>query len=137
MTGLSSERIMHLALLDQRPVSLQCPIPGTNEAILVDLIPDTTSPTVDEAVMEQSQHEALPTLIEQALQSLTSRERQVLILRFGLDGFGTQRELAEVGRMIGLTRERVRQLEQRALAKLRQPQYAPMLQAFMTERLAS
>jgi RNA polymerase primary sigma factor len=136
-TGLSTERIVHLTLLDQRPVSLQRPIPGTNEAVLADIIPDTTSPTVDEAVMEQSQHEALPALVEQALQGLTSRERHVLILRFGLDGHGTKRELAEVGRMIGLSRERIRQLEQRALAKLRQPEYAPMLHSFMTERLAS
>jgi RNA polymerase primary sigma factor len=136
-TGLSTERIVHLSLMDQRPVSLQRPIAGTNEAILAESIPDTTCPTVDEAVMEQSQHEALPALIAQALQSLTSRERQVLILRFGLDGHGSGRELAEVGRMIGLSRERVRQLEQRALAKLRQPEYAPMLHTFMHERLAS
>jgi len=136
-TGIAVERIVHLSLLDQRPVSLQCPIAGTNEAILADSIPDTTCPTVDEAVMEQSQHEALPALIEQALQNLTSRERQVIILRFGLDGHGSQRELAEVGRMIGVSRERVRQLEQRTLAKLRQPEFAPLLHAFMRERLAS
>ena len=136
-TGIPASRIVHLSIMDQRPISLQCPIPGTNEAILADTIPDTANPTVDEAVMEQSQYEALPVLIEQALQCLTSRERQVLILRFGLDGHELQRELAEVGRMIGVTRERVRQLEQRALTKLRQPEYAPMLHAFMSERLAS
>jgi RNA polymerase primary sigma factor len=132
-TGLTPERIVHLSSMDQRPVSLQRPIAGTNEAILADTIPDTTSPTIDEAVMEQSHHEALPALIEQALQGLTSRERQVLILCFGLDGHGSRRELAEVGRMIGVTRERVRQLEQRALAKLRQPEYAPLLHAFITD----
>ena len=136
-TGIPASRIVHLSLMDQRPVSLQCPIAGTSEAILADSIPDTASPTVDEAVMEQSQQEALPTLIAQALQCLTSRERHVLILRFGLDGHGAQRELAEVGRMIGVSRERVRQLEQRALTKLRQPEYAPMLHAFLAERLAS
>jgi RNA polymerase primary sigma factor len=136
-TGLSTERIVHLALLAQRPVSLQRPIPGTNEAVLADSIPDTSSPTVDEAVTEQSQHETLPTLIEQALQGLTQRERLVLVLRFGLDGHGAKRDLAEVGRMIGRSRERVRQLEQRALAKLRQPEQAPMLHAFVLERLAS
>lgn len=136
-TGIPASRIAHLTRIDLRPVSLQCPIAGTKEAILADSIPDTTNPTVEEAVMEQSQHEALPTLIEQALESLTSRERQVLILRFGLDGHGAMRELAQVGRLIGVSRERVRQLEQRALEKLRQPEYAPMLHAFMTERLAS
>lgn len=136
-TGIPAERIVHLSCMDQRPVSLQRPIAGTNDAILADTIPDTTSPTIDEAAMEQSQQEALPALVEQALQCLTQRERQVLMLRFGLDGHGSQRELAEVGRMIGLTRERVRQLEQHALTKLRQPEHAPMLHAFMAERLAS
>jgi RNA polymerase sigma factor (sigma-70 family) len=128
---------VHLAVRELRPISLHKPIAGTNEATLADTIPDTTSPAVDEAITAQSQREVLPALIQDALQHLTSRERQVLILRFGLDGSGALRDLAEVGRMIGLSRERIRQLEQRALAKLRQPEYAPALYAFMSEQLAS
>jgi RNA polymerase primary sigma factor len=138
VTGISPEQIGRLCCLDHCPLSLQKPIAGTNEACLADTIADPSSPTIDEVITEQSQHEALPAVIAHALHCLTDRERQVIILRFGLDGDdGMQRDLAEVGRMLGLSRERVRQLEGRALEKLRQPEYAPLLHTFLHDQLAS
>jgi RNA polymerase primary sigma factor len=120
---LSEGKIRMLLEVPEPPVSLQTPVGNEDSGTaLGDLIEDTKLPPVDLeiAVREQAQH------LEQALAVLSERERQVLRLRFGI---GTEREhtLAEVGARLSLTRERIRQIERAALAKLRaQPRQEAM-----------
>jgi RNA polymerase primary sigma factor len=96
--------------------SLDAPV-GEDGAVLQDLLEDDSAVGPDELAVEAVGREAL----EQVLDALPDRERQVLILRFGLDS-GTARTLAEVGSLMGFSRERARQVERDALASLRRPE---------------
>jgi len=119
----SEERVRELLELMENPVSLETPV-GDGESLYGDLIEDVHSL----APHEQSAEQARGREIAGALEQLNPRMRRVLSLRFGLDGESPQ-TLEEVGTQLGITRERVRQLETRALRELRQA--APGLEHYL------
>ncbi len=98
------------------PVSLATPIGAEGETELADVVSDATAPTPFDLVADRM----LGAEVDRLLSSLTSREREILRMRYGLDR-GDPRTLEEVGAELHLTRERIRQIERRALAKLRHP----------------
>jgi RNA polymerase primary sigma factor len=123
--GISSERIAEIQRIAQEPVSLQSPI-GEEDSDLGDFIEDADAVVPMEAVafiMLQDQ-------LEQVLDNLTVREQRIIQLRFGLTD-GHPRTLEEVGREFGVTRERIRQIESKTLAKLRHPSRAQMLREYL------
>jgi RNA polymerase primary sigma factor len=122
-TQQSEERVRELLELMENPVSLETPV-GDGESLYGDLIEDVHSL----APHEQSAEQARGREIAGALEQLNPRMRRVLSLRFGLDGESPQ-TLEEVGTQLGITRERVRQLETRALRELRQA--APGLEHYL------
>jgi RNA polymerase primary sigma factor len=109
----------------QEPTSLDLPIGEDGDATLGDLIesPDAVDP---HAVAEAG---ALQRALTEALEELTPREQRILRMRFGIGGTGDH-TLEEVGKLFGVTRERIRQIEAKALAKLRDPSRAPKLASF-------
>jgi len=121
--GFTPERVQELLDLIQDPVSLETPV-GDGESIYSDLIEDTKSDPPDAATAKLLRSRELAG----ALRRLSPRMRRVLALRFGLDG-ETPQTLEQVGNGLGITRERVRQLESRALRELRQT--APGLQLYL------
>jgi RNA polymerase primary sigma factor len=122
-TQQSEERVRELLELVENPVSLETPV-GDGESLYGDLIEDVHSL----APHEQSAEQARGRELAGALEQLNPRMRRVLSLRFGLDGEAPQ-TLEEVGAQLGITRERVRQLETRALRELRQT--APGLEHYL------
>jgi len=125
------KKYMKLARVVQRAVSLETPINESEDSFLGDFIEDVS---VDSPV-DNASHNSLEGEIEQALETLTEREEAVLRLRYGLDD-GQPRKLEEVGNRFGITRERVRQIETKAIRKLRHPLRAQRLKGFL-EGLAS
>jgi RNA polymerase primary sigma factor len=121
--GFTPERVQELLELIEDPVSLETPV-GDGESVYSDLIEDTKSDQPDTATAKMLRSKELAG----ALNRLTPRMRRVLALRFGLDG-ETPQTLEQVGVGLGITRERVRQLESRALRELRQA--APGLQLYL------
>jgi RNA polymerase primary sigma factor len=121
--GFTPERVQELLELIEDPVSLETPV-GDGESIYSDLIEDTKSDQPDAATAKMLRSRELAG----ALRRLSPRMRRVLALRFGLDG-ETPQTLEQVGLGLGITRERVRQLESRALRELRQA--APGLQLYL------
>jgi RNA polymerase primary sigma factor len=124
-SGFPPERVQELLELIEDPVSLETPV-GDGESIFGDLIEDTKSDQPDAATAKMLRSRELAG----ALRRLNPRMRRVLALRFGLDGESPQ-TLEQVGNGLGITRERVRQLEARALRELRQ--VAPGLQLYLSE----
>jgi RNA polymerase primary sigma factor len=123
--GLEPERVAEIQRTAQEPVSLQSPI-GEEESDLGDFIEDADAVVPMEAaafIMLQDQ-------LERVLDQLPDREQRVIQLRFGLTD-GHPRTLEEVGRQFGVTRERIRQIESKTLAKLRHPSRAQMLREFL------
>jgi RNA polymerase sigma factor (sigma-70 family) len=114
--GLPPERIAEIAGIWREPISLDQPVGEEEEASLADMLPDHNEETPEQEVADR----LTSTEVREALRSLSDRERQVLVLRFGLVD-GRERTLAEVSKELGVTRERVRQIEGKALRKLRQP----------------
>ena len=114
--ALTPEKVRQIVKLSQAPLSLETPIGEEDDAHLGDFVEDkeATSP-VDAAVLRVLRIE-----VEDILNTLTARERRVLQLRFGLTD-ARERTLEEVGQRLGLTRERIRQIEAKALCKLRHP----------------
>ena len=121
--GFTPERVQELLELIEDPVSLETPV-GDGESVYSDLIEDTKSDRPETATAKMLRSKELAG----ALSRLTPRMRRVLALRFGLDGENPQ-TLEQVGVGLGITRERVRQLESRALRELRQT--APGLQLYL------
>ena len=121
--GVSPERVQDLLDLVQDPVSLETPI-GDGDSMVADLIPD---PSAQQPEVETADRARSTELLE-ALSKLQPRQRRVVIERFGLDGV-RPRTLEEVGANLGITRERVRQLEARALRELRA--IAPGLELYL------
>jgi len=121
--GFTPERVQELLELIEDPVSLETPV-GDGESVYSDLIEDTKSDRPDDATAKMLRSRELAG----ALRRLSPRMRRVLALRFGLDGESPQ-TLEQVGLGLGITRERVRQLESRALRELRQA--APGLQLYL------
>jgi RNA polymerase primary sigma factor len=123
--GLELERVAEIQRIAQEPVSLQSPI-GEEESDLGDFIEDADAVVPMEAaafIMLQDQ-------LERVLDQLAEREQRIIQLRFGLTD-GHPRTLEEVGREFGVTRERIRQIESKTLAKLRHPSRAQMLREYL------
>ena len=124
--GMSIEKIRDIRRYSQEPVSLDTPIGEEEDSRLGDFIPDDDTPTPAEAASAALMREA----IEKELHRLTPREEQVIKLRYGLID-GRSRTLEEVGQEFDITRERIRQIEAKALRKLRNHNHAKNLRAFI------
>lgn len=123
---LTPEKVREILKIAQEPVSLETPIGEEDDSHLGDFIEDheATSPA------EHAAYELLKEQLEDVLDTLTDREENVLRLRFGLDD-GRTRTLEEVGKVFGVTRERIRQIEAKALRKLRHPSRSKRLKDFL------
>ncbi|MCP3025653.1 RNA polymerase sigma factor RpoD [Halobacillus sp. A5] len=123
---LTPEKVREILKIAQEPVSLETPIGEEDDSHLGDFIEDqeATSPS------DHAAYELLKEQLEDVLDTLTDREENVLRLRFGLDD-GRTRTLEEVGKVFGVTRERIRQIEAKALRKLRHPSRSKRLKDFM------
>lgn len=124
--GISAEKVREIMKIAQDPVSLETPIGEEEDSHLGDFIPDDETPSPAEATSTNILHEEL----ERQLNTLTPREAHVIRLRFGLFD-GKTRTLEEVGKEFDITRERIRQIEAKALRKLRHPSRARHLKGFM------
>jgi RNA polymerase primary sigma factor len=123
---LSAERVREIMKVGLDPLSLETPIGEEGDSHLGDYIEDTSAPAPAEGAVRQLLREQ----VGDVLQSLTYRERRILQLRFGLDD-GRQRTLEEVGREFGVTRERIRQIEAKALRKMRHPSRSKKLRDYI------
>lgn len=124
--GMSAEKVREIMKIAQDPVSLETPIGEEEDSHLGDFIPDDDTPSPAEATSTNILREEL----ERQLHTLTPREEHVIKLRFGLYD-GRTRTLEEVGKEFDITRERIRQIEAKALRKLRHPSRARHLKGFM------
>ena len=124
---LTPPRVEEILKISRDPLSLETKIGQEEESELKDFIQDTTSPTPDEVTDKR----LLVQQIYEALDTLTEREAGVLQMRFGLID-GRQKTLEEVGLSFGVTRERIRQIEAKALRKMRHPSRAQKLRDFLT-----
>ncbi len=120
------DRVREIMRVAQEPVSLETPIGEEEDSHLGDFIPDEDAPVPAEA----ASHTLLKEQLSGVLKSLTPREEKVLRLRFGLED-GRPRTLEEVGREFNVTRERIRQIEAKALRKLRHPSRSKKLRDFL------
>ncbi len=124
--GMSADRVRKIMKISQDPVSLETPIGEADDSHLGDFIPDEESPTPAEAASYQLLKEQL----DEVLHTLSPREEMVLRLRFGLED-GRSRTLEEVGQQFNITRERIRQIEAKALRKLRHPSRSKILKDYL------
>ena len=125
---ISVERVREIQKISQEPVSLETPIGEEEDSHLGDFLPDENVPVPDEAAAFTMLREQL----DEVLGTLTEREQRVLKLRFGLDD-GKARTLEEVGKEFKVTRERIRQIEAKALRKLRHPSRSRKLRDFLDD----
>lgn len=124
--GITPEKVREIQKIAQEPVSLETPIGEEDDSHLGDFIEDHDAP----APADVAAYELLKEQLEDVLDTLTEREEHVLRLRFGLDD-GRTRTLEEVGKVFGVTRERIRQIEAKALRKLRHPSRSKRLKDFL------
>ncbi|MDA8189048.1 MAG: RNA polymerase sigma factor RpoD [Dehalococcoidales bacterium] len=123
---ISPEKVREIIKVSQEPVSLETPIGEEEDSHLGDFIEDQGAL----APADAASHQLLKEQVEDVLDSLSHRERRVLQLRFGLDD-GRSRTLEEVGKEFGVTRERIRQIEAKALRKLRHPSRSKKLKDYL------
>ncbi len=124
--GITEDKVREIIKIAQEPVSLETPIGEEEDSHLGDFIPDDDAPAPAEVVAGTLLKEQLMDVLD----TLTTREEKVLRLRFGLDD-GKARTLEEVGREFAVTRERIRQIEAKALRKLRHPSRSKKLKDFL------
>ena len=124
---ISVEKVMEIQKIAQDPVSLETPIGEEDDSHLGDFIQDEDSP----APQDSAAHTLLREQLEEVMDTLTPREAMVLKLRFGLED-GKARTLEEVGKQFDVTRERIRQIEAKALRKLRHPSRSKKLRDYMS-----
>ncbi|SIR86575.1 sigma-70 family RNA polymerase sigma factor [Williamsia sterculiae] len=124
-SGIPAEKIADLLDHSRDPVSLDMPVGSDEEAPLGDFIEDAEATSAESAVLAGLLHSD----VRSVLSTLDEREQQVIRLRFGLDD-GQPRTLDQIGRLFGLSRERVRQIEREVMAKLRQGERAERLRAY-------
>lgn len=124
--GMSEDKVREIMKIAQEPVSLETPIGEEEDSHLGDFIPDDDAP----APAESAAFTLLKEQLMEVLDTLTPREEKVLKLRFGLED-GRARTLEEVGKEFNVTRERIRQIEAKALRKLRHPSRSKKLKDFL------
>jgi RNA polymerase primary sigma factor len=126
---MSPARVREIHRISQDPLSLDSPVGEEDDSNLSDFIEDRQADSPADAAARQLLNEA----VEEALRELSPREQEVVRLRFGLDHSGQPRTLEEVGKAFGVTRERIRQIESKTLAKLRHPQRSQKLRDYLEE----
>ena len=126
--GTTEEKVREIFKISQDPLSLETPIGEEDDSHLGDFLKDESSMSPEEYAI----NEVLKDEIQEVLCTLTPREEEVLKLRFGLKG-GTCHTLEEVGNMFGVTRERIRQIEAKALRKLRHPSRSRKLKDYLSD----
>lgn len=126
MDGMTPEKVREIQKISLEPVSLETPIGEEDDSHLGDFIQDEDSPAPQDA----ASYTLLREQLEEVMKTLTPREAKVLRLRFGLDD-GKARTLEEVGKEFDVTRERIRQIEAKALRKLRHPSRSKKLRDYM------
>lgn len=124
--GIEPDKALEIIKISQNPASLEAPVGDEEDSRLGDFIHDSSAPTL----FDSASRELLKELVMQVLDTLTERERKVLMLRFGLDD-GRSRTLEEVGKEFKVTRERIRQIEAKALRKLRHPSRGNKLKDYL------
>jgi RNA polymerase sigma factor (sigma-70 family) len=122
--GVDLHKVVELIGYDRDPVSLDQSVGGDGESSLADFVADASVTSVDPV-----SYGVLTREVGTVLATLTEREREVVRLRFGLDD-GRVRTLEEIGRVFGLSRERIRQIEKSSLTKLREPDRAGRLREY-------
>ncbi len=124
--GITAEKVREIIKVSQQPVSLETPIGEEEDSHLGDFIEDQSAM----APADAASHQMLKEAVNAVLDTLSDREQKVIKLRFGLDD-GRTRTLEEVGREFDVTRERIRQIEAKALRKLRHPRRAQTLKDYL------
>jgi RNA polymerase primary sigma factor len=125
---MTPSRVREIMRISQDPLSLDSPVGEEDDSNLTDFIEDLT---VD-APADMATKRMLAQAVEEALGELTDREQEIVRMRFGLDD-GQARTLEDVGKEFGVTRERIRQIEAKTLAKLRHPMRSQRLKEFLEE----
>jgi RNA polymerase primary sigma factor len=122
---MPAEKVREILKILPQPISLETPVGDEQDALLADFIEDEAAADLEEAAARS----LLRDYMASVLSSLGHREQRVLQMRFGLEN-GKYYTLSEIGEALGVTRERIRQIEAKALRKLRQPQRARKLKAY-------
>ena len=123
----AAQKVQRILRIAQEPMSLEMPIGDEDDSSLLDFVEDDSAPAPGDA----ASRELLKEQMQDVLKALTDREREVLELRFGLKD-GRSYTLEEVGQIFGVTRERIRQIEAKALRKLRHPQRSHKLRDYLS-----
>ena len=123
---LPEDKVLKAMDVAKQPISLETPVGDDDDSTMWNLVSDTTV----ESPMEQATDEGLRETTNHVLTALTEREAKVLRMRFGID-MNTDHTLEEVGRQFSVTRERIRQIEAKALRKLRHPARSEHLRSFI------
>jgi RNA polymerase primary sigma factor len=123
--GIDVEKVRHIQKISQEVLSIEMPVGDEDDSTLSDFIPDEKNPTPAQSTARAMVRD----LIKEIMIDLSEREQQILKMRFGLDD-GVSHTLEEVGKAFGVTRERIRQIEAKALDKIREHGKAPALEGF-------
>ncbi len=126
--GMTTDKVREILRISQDPLSLDSPVGEEDDSNLGDFIKDDSA----DAPVDTAIREMLLAAVDEALDELSEREQEIVRKRFGLDG-GQARTLEDVGREMGVTRERIRQIEAKTLAKLRHPLRSQRLKGFLEE----
>lgn len=124
--GIEPDKALEIIKISQNPASLEAPVGDEEDSRLGDFIHDSSAPTL----FDSASRELLKEQVEQVLGTLSDRERRVIVERFGLND-GRPKTLEEVGRMFQVTRERIRQIEAKALRKMRHPSRGNKLRDYL------